>query len=111
MSPEESLQTNMIPAVELFGALGKLGWGTTTVTIRVHDSKVVDIVGHNFKNSRFKEGENAKALASLIEEIKAIHDQKKSGTFSFTLTFEKGDIKTVCRQDSLRRSYRWDPTP
>jgi hypothetical protein len=106
----QTLPGNQIPMLELEKALEQLGFGTTTLSIRVHDKKVTDIVGHVFENRRFRVGENAEATSLVLTEIQNTFKAKKSGSYTFTLIFEKGDIRNVNFQRALRRSYRWDKT-
>jgi len=96
---------NIAPFAELEQALERQGYGTVSLSMQVHKGKIVSLMGHQFQHVRYREGENAKAVAQVIGEIKQTSQDKRSGTFTFSITFNEGDIKEVDIQRNLTRRY------
>lgn len=96
---------NLAPLAELEQALEQQGYGTVSLSLQVHKGKIVSLMGHQFQHVRFREGENAKAVAQVIGEIKATSQDKRSGTFTFSITFDEGTIKEIDIQRNLTRRY------
>jgi hypothetical protein len=96
---------NLEPFAELEKALEKQGYGTVSVSFQVHQGHIVGIQGNQFREVRFKEGQNTEAMALVLAEVKDLHTQKRSGNFTFTVKLDKGEIKTVWLQRNLNKRY------
>jgi len=99
---------NLIPFVELEGAIEKLRFGTISLWFQVHDGKIVAIQGNQFQQLRFKKKMNADATAVVLAEIKDAHKKKKSGNLTITLKFGDGHIRAVYLQRNYRKVYPLD---
>ena len=102
--PEVS-KHNLVPFVEIEKALEKMQYGTVSVWFQVHQGKITGIQGNQFRQVRFKEGHNSDAVALILAEIKNIYKKKGTGNFTFTLSFDDGQIKRVYLQKNLRKVY------
>lgn len=96
---------NIAPLAELEHALEQQGYGTVSLSLQVHTGKIVSLMGHQFQHVRYREGENAKAVALVIGEIKQAAQDKRSGTFTFSITFNEGAIKSVDIQRNITKRY------
>lgn len=96
---------NLRPFAELERALEAQGYGTVSLTMQVHKGKIASFMAHQFQHTRYRGDENAKAVASLIAEIKQATTDKRSGTFTFSIEFNEGAIREVDIQRNLTRRY------
>jgi hypothetical protein len=90
---------------ELEQAIKKIGFGVTSLTLQVHDGSVVNVLGQNFKQVRYPEGQNSLAIGYLLAEVKKLCDNHKSGSLSFSLDLEKGNIRKLEIQENISRKY------
>lgn len=97
-------KNNLEPLVELDRQLEDMRYGWSTFTIRVHEGDITDVVGHQFRDVKYK-NENGKAVGDLVEILKEASDKKKSGSLSFTVVFDSGQIKKINLQHGVRKSY------
>jgi hypothetical protein len=90
---------------ELEAAVRKLGYGISSLTLQVHAGEVVSVLGQNFKQIRYKEGQNSEAVSACLAEIKKLWNKKKSGSLTFSFDFENGQIRKLEIQEGLIRKY------
>jgi hypothetical protein len=99
------MEHNLLPLGEIEKAVVKQGFGTVSLTLEVHESKIVGIQGSQFRKVKFKEAQNAEATALILSEIKDLYEKKQSGTFTFSIEMDKGSIKFVFLNRNLKRNY------
>ncbi len=98
--------TNRDPLKDIASIAENLKYGWTTFTVRVHGGKITDVVGHSFKNKRYKQ-QNKLALVEIGGYLAEHMKNEDSGSYSFTVVLDKGNIKKLTLQEGVRTSYRW----
>lgn len=96
---------NIIPFAKIEKTCERMGFGTLDVTFQIHQKQIVAIEGRQSQKIKFKEGRNSEAVAVLLAEIKSLHDTKQSGVFTYSIEFDKGDIKEVFFNRNLKESF------
>jgi len=80
-------------------------FGEVSLTITTHRGIPVAIVTNSFRHEKFSPGDNSKAIERVIAIAKNMVDKKETGTLSFTLVFNEGQIKEVTNQFYDKKDY------
>ena len=104
----ELSKKNLPVYVELEKAFDKQRFGTSTLTFLLHEGRVVSVIGNQFERCRFKDSPNTSAVEAMLAEIKRLHEDNQSGTFSFSIKMNEGEAKELRIQRNLKRSFQLD---
>lgn len=99
-------QTSLPIFLDINKEIQSTQFGDVNLTITTHRGVPVGMVVSSFRHERFAEGENSKAIERTIAIAKKMTDSKETGTLSFTLVFNEGEIKEVTHQFYDKKSYR-----
>jgi hypothetical protein len=99
---------NLAPLAELDRQAKLQRYGSISVTLEMHDGMIVGLQGNQVQRVKFKDGENTEATSLVLSEIKDLFTKQESGMFTFTMKFNKGNIKDVYLQRNLKKQYSLD---
>lgn len=80
-------------------------FGEINLSILTHRGQPVGLVINSFRHERFNEGETTKAIERVVAVIKKMVDTKETGTLSFTMVFNQGEVKELTHQYYDKKSY------
>ncbi len=80
-------------------------FGEINLSITIHRGIPVAIVTNSFRHERFAPGDNSKAMEKILAIAKKMVDTKETGTLSFTLVFNAGEVKEVTHQFYDKKNY------
>jgi hypothetical protein len=104
MTPD--VPTSTLPMfMDIYREIQATQFGEVNLTITTHRGIPVAIVTNSFRHERFAPGDNSKAMERVIAIAKHMTDTKETGTLSFTLVFNDGEIKEVTNQFYDKKNY------
>lgn len=96
---------NLEAFAELERACEQQRYGSVNVWLSLHDGQITGIEGNQMQLLKFKDGENTKAVAIVLSEIKNLTEIQRSGNITFTLSLDKGQIKKLNLHRNLTRRF------
>lgn len=75
------------------------------LSIVTHRGQPVGLVINSFRHERFTEGQTAQAIERTVTVIKKMVESHETGTLSFTMTFNDGQVKELVHQYYDKKSY------
>lgn len=91
-------------------ALSMQSYGTVDMSFEICRGQIVGLEGHQFEKLRFRDGQNTAAGAKVLEYIKTHTDKKKSGTITFSLKLNDGNIKEIMINRNMTERYKLSPS-
>jgi len=102
---------NLIPFIDIEKQCNTQHYGSLNLTLEIFQDKIVGVQGQQFQRVKFKDGENTEATSLVLSEIKDLFTKQESGMFTFTMKFNKGNIKDVYLQRNIKKQYPLDKQP
>lgn len=100
---------------QIFDVLNKAfqmqSYGTVDMSFEICRGQIVGIEGHQFEKMRFRDGQNTTAGAKVLEYIKSHTDNKKSGTLTFSIKLDDGNIKEIMINRNMTEKYKLSKDP
>ncbi len=94
--------------IPLFAALEqvirKTKFGTVNLSLQVHDSKAVYLVGNNFEQRQYKDDGTTQAVEEALVRLKEARVKAKTGTFTVTFKFHQGSVKELLLQSNFKNT-------
>ena len=91
--------------LDIYREISATQFGEVNLTITAHRGVPVAIVTNSFRHEKFVPGENSQAVERAVAIIKKMTDTKETGTLSFTLVFNEGQIKELTHQYYDKKNY------
>ena len=100
------LPESILPVItDIFREVQATQYGDVNLTITTHKGMPVGLVINSFRHERFIPGETSRAFERVLSIAKKMVDTKETGTLSFTLVFNQGEVKEVTHQFYDKKSY------
>jgi len=100
---------NLLPLAEIGRVAEDSDCSVVSLYVQTHRGRIVSLEGNRTQEIRFPVGNNSKATALLINEVKDLCSKSRSGNFTYTLSMKGGNIRKVFLQRNLRKQYPIDP--
>lgn len=91
------------PIDDINEKLDNVPFGEIQLTIKKHHNRVSTVDFHQYESEKFPS--NQEAVSHLLQLLKEMQDATQSGSLTFTVVFDKGDITRIVRQGYQRSNY------
>ena len=82
----------------------KVDFGDIMVTIKRHTKKTHQVIIHAYESNKPKD--NAHGAEIIMQVIKEASKNNYSGSISFTIVMNKGNISRLIKQDNMQLDYK-----
>ena len=83
-------------------------YGDVNVIVTTHRGVPVGLVTSSFRHDKFHGGQNTEALETILTTFKNMVDTKQTGSFTFTVVFNEGEVKEIINQYYDKKTYQLD---
>lgn len=88
---------------DILTEIKKKPFGEIQFSVKVHQGRAANMISTFFRVERYKD--NSEAVAEVLSMIKNMTEREQSGDITFTITFNKGNIKEVSSQFTSKKQY------
>ncbi len=99
------MKDNLAPYAQIEAMLKKVGYGQVTLSMQVHDGKIVAFISNNFVHRQFGQDGGAEAIQDFLEKLKEHRDQQHYGSITGSFTLRRGAIKELVVQSNVKKMF------
>lgn len=81
----------------------KVRFGQVTLSLQLHNSKFVGLIGNEFLRRIYKDDGMVEAVKEFLDVLEKAREKEKYGTLSVSFRFDKGKLKEMLIQDNFKK--------
>lgn len=107
MSEFGTTDKNLAPLVQVAKLLEELRYGKAKMEFKVHEGKIIAIVGSNVRNVHYKDDGAVECVTETVQMIKDARDGGHTGTISAHFELKEGKIKRLTIETNTVKKYEF----